>query len=214
MANKFFSASVEPQGTNDIDNVITIPQQQGKQIVIRNLRVVGGDAAGPGTNLTMVAWAEKGKTTVATTVAANSGQIDLVAETQNTLNGQTYAASDWVLLQLDTRRFQDRLGSWQMMEMQTVNAGAATVIDIDAFINGGDDSETDPANAVTAGNTAYVALAEDAYTELIGAATKIFDGGPGAAIFAGKPSHPVSLHLEAGDATEHSMMVTAEYVDV
>ncbi len=196
----------------DVDLVVTIPPRQGRQIVIRYLQAIGGSAT---SDLRMLAWSEKGKTTINNTEAANSGQLRLAGDgAADVFRGITYAANDFVLVKLDARRYLDALNTWQLLVITTVGGGTVGTIELDSFDNGGCDGETDPAGAVTTGNHAYLMPAEDVYNELIGAATKNFDGGDQAAIFSGKPGHPVSLHLEAGGATAHSIAVTAEYVEV
>lgn len=207
--SKFFSASV-PTSSSDVDSVITIPGQQGKQIVVRYLRVIGGSA---GSDIRMLAFGDKGKTTTNTAAAANAGDLQLTgdAAANDTLNGAVYAASDWVLVKLDTRRFLDALGSWQLMLIASVGGATAGTVDLATLTAA--DAENDPVNAVASGNPAYLMLAEDVYTEVIGAATKTFGGGDNSAVFSGKPGHPVCIHLEAGGATAHEMQCTAEYID-
>jgi len=207
---KFWSANVTT-GASDVDNVITIPRKAGKQIVIRYLRVVGCHAT---SDLRMFAPGNKTKTAVSTAVTANGDSFILNGDAgvNDTLNGEAIDANDWLLLKLDTPRFLDRLGAWQLLMISSVGGGTAGKIDIDDALPC--DGENDPQNAAAVGNEAHCILAEDVYTEIIGAATKVFDGGDNAAIFSGKPGFPVALHLEAGDGVAHEMQVTAEYVDV
>ena len=208
MPIKYYSASTYESG--DVDNVITIPPQIGKKIVITSLRVVGGSA---GSDIRVMLWNDKGKTTTNTAAAANDGDLQLAGDTgaNDTLNGAVYAANDWVLVKLDSRRYLDALNSWQMMEIAGVGGATSGTIDITSVTAA--DGENDPVNAVASGNPAYVMLAEDGYTELIGAATKVFGGGKGSSgIFQGSPGNPVSLHLEAAGATVSGMQVTAKYV--
>lgn len=208
--SRFWSGSTNTDGS-DVDKVITIPahQDKSKQIVIRSLRMVGGNAA---SDLRMFAWGDKGQTTTNTAAAANAGDLQLAGDSgaNDTLNGEVYAAGDWVLVKLDTRRFLNALGSWQLMLIASVGGATSGTVDLATLT--ANDGENDPQNAVASGNTAFLMLAEDVYTEVIGSATKIFSAGADVAIFSGNPGYPVSVHAEAATGTTEEMQLTAEYV--
>lgn len=197
--------------SSDIDEVITFPPEEGAQIILRNLRVVGGSAT---SDIRIFSPGNKGKTTTNTAAAANAGDLQLAGDAglNDTLNGEVYAAGDWVLVNLDTPRFLDALNTWQLMQIASVGGATAGTVDLATLT--ASDGENAPQNAVASGSTAYLMLAEDVYTELIGSSTKQFDSGGNAFIYAGKPGHPLCLHLEAGGATAHEMQATVEYVQV
>jgi len=210
MANRFWSAS-KITDAGDVDKTIVIPPRLGKVIKIRTLRTIGAHATD--SFLRMFTPGDKGKTVTNTAAAANAGDLQLAGDAalNDTLKGEVYAANDWVLVKLDTPRFFDTLGSWQLMLIASVGGATAGTVDLATLT--ATDGENDPQNAVASGNTAYLMLDEDVFKLAIGTGTTIFPTSGQHAIYVGKPSHPVVLSIEAGAAVAHEMQVTAEYVD-
>ncbi len=211
MSNKkqFWSGSTA-NSASDVDFAITIPPRPGKTIVVRYIRTIGAHATT--CFIRLFGWGDKGKTTTNTATADNAGDLQLAGDTglNDTLNGTVYAAADYVLVKLDTRRFLDALGDWQFMEIASV--GGATSGTVDLATLAASDGETDPQGAVTSGNPAYLALAEDVWKLAVGTSAATIGGSDNAVIFSGKPGHPVTLAMEASASVAHSMEITAEYV--
>ena len=190
----FRTSSSASQSDSDV-----IDQQGNKSILIRSLNATGGDVLD-----TVRAFPAglKGKTTVKNAVTANADAAILVGDSGagNQLNSNAINAADFVIMHLDT-------GGWQLMEITTVNGGAANgEIDITGFTPF--DAADEPSAAVAAGSTCYVILAEDVESIFLGTSSLNLD-----LPFIGNPGAPLALSNDGNDTVSHFMSGVAEYVE-
>ena len=142
------------------------------------------------------------KTTLKTTTPAAETTFELVADAavNNILNGQTIAAADHILLELDD-------GSWQLITIGSVGATAAE-IDVNSVTTF--DGDSGVRSIATLGNAAYVLLAEDVIKRAAGT-TEVEIEVP---VACGEQGVPFAISLKSdGETTEQYFGGLVEYTE-
>ena len=185
---------------SDIDISSIIPSASKVQVgTVVSLAFKANDAA---MELVIYPFHSALKTTMKTATAAADTTFELVADAavNNILNGQTIAAADHILLELDD-------GSWQLITIGSVGATAAE-IDVNTVATFDGDSGVRSAAAV--GNVAYVLLAEDVIKRAAGT-TEVEIEVP---VACGEQGVPFAISLKSdGETTEQYFGGLVEYTE-
>ena len=168
----------------------------------KSLKLLGCDATGNHATsvLKILAFTAGLKTTMKAEEVATATAFELEADTTtNTLNGVLIEALDWILVQLNT-------GKWQLLQIASLGSAADEIVIATVNTSNG---ITGIESAVELGNTVYVLPASYVQTITTGAAS-ISRNSP---IGFGEIGAPVAVYLESGAAAAQSFNVPAEYVD-
>jgi len=181
---------------------IVVPARQNKQAVIKKMVADAGHASDL---IKIFPCRQAGYTENKVAIVANDdeGTFDGDA-TADTLNGNTVAINDFILMNLDDRSVDPMLGAWQLMLIAGMGGETADTLDITDLT--GYNSEQVPRAGMAVDKPAFIIWAEDVITLPLADAAVDYEW-----ISAGWTNYPLVIQIVNGGSAAVNLGGLIEY---